>query len=115
MIQNGNLGDLYREQKKYQKSYQYLHKALKLSREISNRIYECQWIYNIGKLYYDLKKYDDSLILFHEALSLCEESQLKYLEGNILNWMAWAYDKKGNFEKSTSLHKKANLLWNQFS
>ncbi|MCK4653175.1 MAG: tetratricopeptide repeat protein [Candidatus Cloacimonetes bacterium] len=90
-----------------EKTVEYGHWALEITRELNYQKEEAQALNNIGVGYYYLGDYDKTLEYYSRSLQIAE--QIKYKKGisNCVNNMAIIYNSRGNYDKALEYYQRS--------
>jgi tetratricopeptide (TPR) repeat protein len=116
-ICEGYIGALHWRLGNFEKSRQHLDIALRLKRQIGDRLQEGKTLNTLGLLEWDMGNFDQAIERFIEAGEIGKETGDPRLEGSALNNLSLVYDELGDYQTSLDqyqqvldLYKEADFL-----
>lgn len=100
-------GLIYEQLGEMQKSLDFYHKGLQISREIGNREYVAASLNNLGNNYRMLGEYEQSIFYLSQALTIDREINDRQGEAIVLNNLANCYLLLGNLAKAEELQQQS--------
>ncbi len=108
-----NIGSLYNKQGEIKNALDYFQQALKIKREIGDKLGIGTVLNNIGEIYLKQNDLDQSLMLFNEALVILKKVGNKKETSISLKNIGEIYFKNGNIEKAKEILQEAFKLSNE--
>ena len=103
----GSLGVLYWQIGSYKKSLEYLEKALKIARDIGDRVNEGAMFGNIGLAYYSVGQVERAIGYYKQALAIAKEIGDRRGEGMHLGNLGTAYANRGQVKRAIGYYEQA--------
>ena len=105
-----NIGEIYRELKDYSKALEYYQLSQSVHLEVSSPINKSVAVSNLAGLYLEMEDYDNATLYIDNAIRLAKDEENLMIESACYHYAGIAARKKGNYELSLSLLKKALQL-----
>jgi len=103
----GNLGLVYHERGDLEKAEEHHKQALKIDREIGNRLGEAQDLGNLGLIYTTRGDLDEAEQHLQQVLDVFRKLGNRLGEANALGNLGNVYSQRGELEKAEECHKQA--------
>lgn len=106
----GNIGGVYLNQGNYTKALEYYFKALKIDKEIGNKLGQAIIMGNIGIVYSDQSYYTKALEYYFKALKMDEEIVNKSGQARHLGNIGLVYSDQSYYTKALEYYFKALVI-----
>lgn len=111
-----NYGVVYNSLDKPRDAIEWIDKALPIIQQLPSHSELLAWAYNIkGRAHYYLTEYDLTLAANHKALELLEDIPNKEIVSRVLNSIAFAYYRTGDFDAALRYSSQALHLSREYS
>lgn len=110
-ITQGYIGALYWRLGEFELSRRHLDEALRLKRDIGDRLEEARTLNVLGLLEWDLGHYPESIEHFRAASAVAEQEGDRKLAGATLNNLSLVYDELGDYERSLEQYQRALRIY----
>jgi len=110
MIGYRSIGLLYKRQKDYVRSHEYLNKALKISKETDDVDASIYLLISIAVMHYFNDNLEEALPFYQEALKLSELTEDELVKANVYSNFGEFYKNTGDFDNAKIYFDKAIVL-----
>jgi len=105
LTETNELGLLYHEEERFDKSLEQFWTGLKRSRELGYREWESIALGNIGMVYQSWGKYERAIKFYNQSLLLAKEIGFLKGESTAYNYMGKVYDTWGQIEQALKYYE----------
>jgi len=105
-----NIGEIYRELKDYEKALEYYQLSQAVHLEVNSPINKSVAVSNIAGLYLEMEDYDNASLYIDKAIQLAKDEENLMIESACCHYAGIVARKKGLYEDSLILLKKALKL-----
>jgi tetratricopeptide (TPR) repeat protein len=95
-----NLGEAYRESRRFLEAITCYEQVIAISRETGDRYGECQALSNLGTAYQELQRFEEAIPYLQQALAGLRETGHRAAEGQTLNNLGNTYQALRRFEEA---------------
>ena len=106
-VVTGLIGNCYKKLGDYSKALQFLNDALRMKRELGDRLEEGKTLSHLGLVYWEQGEYLKAVEVFKQSISIGKELKDAQLEGASLNNLSLVYEEQGDYNRSLEQYQRA--------
>jgi tetratricopeptide (TPR) repeat protein len=104
------MGDIYKQQGRWEEAEQAYQQGLKIFREVDSRTNEVASLISLGDLYRQQKRFDEAKDVLHQSLKICCEENFRTNEGRAYINLGVVSELQGKFAEAEEFYQKSLMI-----